>query len=242
VATRDIRPTLTHASCDVCGRTLLRGERAQVYLDGAAHRSVCELCTARAAHEGWVREGSLPTFDASNGGAERRGSLLRRLRHRSRSSGAPEAAQANGESVDADSSPADGGRARRGSQDESRRRRAFQHVREPRHVHAIPSGFEQRIAAAIEIFNASEHRRTVAGVARSLGAPWVAVRPLDGRPGLVQVVVAWELCWYRYEIDLSDELPAVRLAGQGYELDELDEAERRPNAASDDNGALSLIA
>jgi hypothetical protein len=243
VATRDIRPTLTHAACDVCGRTLLRGERAQVYLDGAAHRSVCELCTARAAQEGWVREGSVPTFDARNGGAERRGSLLRRLRQWSRSSSAPEAGDANGESVDAESSPVDGsrGRERRGAQDESRRRRAVRHVREPRHVHAIPSGFEQRIAAAIEIFNASEHRRTVAGVARSLGAPWVAVRPLDGRPGLVQVVVAWELCWYRYEIDLSDELPGVRLAGQGYELDELDEAERQPNAASDQNGALSLL-
>jgi hypothetical protein len=243
VATRDIRPTLTHASCDVCGRTLLRGERAQVYLDGAAHRSVCELCTARAAHEGWVREGSLPTFDPRNGGSERRGSLLRRLRHGSRSNPAPPAEGANGESIDTDSSPVDAssGRAPRRAQDESLRRRAVQHVREPRHVHAIPSGFEQRITAAIEIFNASEHRRTVAGVARSLGAPWVSVRPLDGRPGLVQVVVAWELCWYRYEIDLSDELPAVRLAGQGYELNELDEAERQPNAASDQNGALSLI-
>jgi hypothetical protein len=117
----------------------------------------------------------------------------------------------------------------------------LQHIREPRHVHAIPSGFEQRISAAIEVFNASEHRRTVAGVARSLGQPGVAVRPLDDRPGLVQIAVAWELCWYRYEVDLSDELPSVRLEGQGYELDELEQVERRLNASSDENGALSLI-
>ncbi len=109
-------------------------------------------------------------------------------------------------------------------------------------MHAIPTGYEQRVAAAIEIFNASEHRRTVAGVARSLGAPWVAVRPLDGRSGVVQVVVSWELCWYRYEIDLSDELPSVRLDGQGYELDELEQAERHANAASDEHGTLSLNA
>jgi hypothetical protein len=240
VATRDIRPTLTHAACDVCGRTLLRGERAQVYLDGAARRSVCELCTSRAAHEGWVREGSLPTFEGRNGGSERRGSLLRRFRPGSRQRPATEVADGDGGAVDppqAESSPS---RAHRSGSGESRRARAIQHVREPRHVHAIPAGAEQRISAAIDVFNTSEHRRTVAGVARSLGAPWVSVRPLDGRPGLVAIAVAWELCWYRYEVDLSDELPSVRLTGQGYELDELDEAERQPNASSDENGALGL--
>ncbi len=77
-------------------------------------------------------------------------------------------------------------------------------------------------------------------MARSLGAPEVSVRPLDERPGLVHVAVAWELCWYRYEVDLSDELPSVRLASQGYELHELEEAERHPNASSDENGALTL--
>jgi hypothetical protein len=204
-----------------------------------------------------VREGSVPTFDAGNGSSERRGSLLRRLRRSSRPKPAAESAVADGEGSDgesADGEGSDGGgadgdgtptagrrsRARRRVETEGSRRRAVQHVREPRHVHAIPSGFEQRISAAIEVFNASEHRRTVAGVARSLGAPGVSVRPLDGRPGLVQVVVAWELCWYRYEVDLSDELPSVRLAGQGYELDELEEAERQPNASSDENGALSV--
>ena len=35
------------------------------------------------------------------------------------------------------------------------------------------------------------------------------------------IVVSWELCWYRYEVDLSDGGAAVRLAGQGYELTEI---------------------
>ena len=38
---------------------------------------------------------------------------------------------------------------------------------------------------------------------------------------MVNIVVSWELCWYRYEVDLSDEVPAVRAAAQGYELTEL---------------------
>ncbi|HEV2062908.1 MAG TPA: hypothetical protein VGR12_08670, partial [Solirubrobacteraceae bacterium] len=51
--------TTSHAAvaCDVCGRTLLRGENADVFLAGGSRRMVCDLCTARATHEGWIREG-----------------------------------------------------------------------------------------------------------------------------------------------------------------------------------------
>jgi hypothetical protein len=188
-----------------------------------------------------VREGSTPTFDPRDGSSDRRGSLLRRLRSRGRPKPAP-----NGDAADDEASanvepppPARTLRPRRRAGSESSRARP-EHAREPRHVHAIPTGLEQRIAAAVEVFNASEHRRTVAGVARSLGAPGVAVLPLEARPGVVHIVVAWELCWYRYETDLSDEVPGVRLEGQGYELDELDALERHPNAASDEHGSLSF--
>ena len=57
--TKDIRPSTAHTICDVCGRTLLRGERSEVYIDGGARRSVCELCKSRALHEGWLREGTV---------------------------------------------------------------------------------------------------------------------------------------------------------------------------------------
>jgi hypothetical protein len=77
-------------------------------------------------------------------------------------------------------------------------------------------------------------------VARSLGMPTVAVSPSDVRASLVNVVVSWELCWYRYEVDLTDEVPSVRVAGQGYELEELTAEERQPNAVADDGGLLSL--
>jgi hypothetical protein len=106
-------------------------------------------------------------------------------------------------------------------------------------VRAIPTSAEHRIAFAIEAFNRSEHPRTVAGVARSLGLPSVSVRPVPGHPSVVHLVVAWELCWYRYEFDLADEDGGVRLAAQGQELDELSPTEREPNAVGDDQGRLA---
>ena len=105
-------------------------------------------------------------------------------------------------------------------------------------MRAVPMGAEQKIASAIEVFNSSEHRRTVAGVARSLGAPDVSIHPNEDHSSLVDIVVSWELCWYRYEVDLSDDQPAVRVAAQGYELDELTPREREPNASYDQHGAL----
>jgi hypothetical protein len=113
-------------------------------------------------------------------------------------------------------------------------------VREPRHVRAVPTSIEHKVSSAVELFNASEHPRTVAGIARSLGLPEVSVLPVEGAVSAVALLLAWELCWYRYEVDLSDEIPAVRVAGQGYELDELSPEERRPNAVADEYGTLSL--
>jgi hypothetical protein len=203
-------------ACDVCGRTLLRGEHADTYLAGGARRAVCELCSSRALHEGWVREGSIASYEPVETSPERR-SLLGRLRTRREN----------------------GGFESRGNDLDFRSPRPPR-PREPRHVHAIPTSVEHKVASAVDAFNASEHPRTVAGVARSLGAPGVSVRPSEARPSVVNVIVSWELCWYRYEIDLSDDGPNVRPAGQGYELDELAPEELEINAAADERGALTL--
>src|SRR5918999_2726988 len=76
--------TTSHAavSCDVCGRTLLRGEQAEPFIAGGTRRLVCNLCTARAANEGWIREGLADGLSVRHHRRERRGSLLRRLRDR----------------------------------------------------------------------------------------------------------------------------------------------------------------
>src|SRR5258707_15579314 len=80
---RQIATNQAAVVCDVCGRTLLRGEEAAVFLAGGARRVVCELCTPRAANEGWIREGvEQEKLEMRSRGRERRGSFLSRLRSR----------------------------------------------------------------------------------------------------------------------------------------------------------------
>jgi hypothetical protein len=236
VATRDIRTSTAYTVCDVCGRTLLRGERAEVYLHGGERHAVCELCKSRALHEGWIKEGTMPSYGDGDSRSERRRSLLGRLRSRrdGREAG-PEPAYELADPYEAPEPPPESPSPVAVPAPRRRER-----VREPRHVRAVPTSPEQKTASAVQLFNGSEHTRTVAGVARSLGLPAVSVLPSVTGPSLVIVVVSWELCWYRYEVDLSDEVPTVRVAGQGYELDELPAEERVANAVSDDNGVLAL--
>ena len=66
------------------------------------------------------------------------------------------------------------------------------------------------------------------------------MRPLADRPSVVAITVMWELSWYRFEIDLSDEAGGVRRDAQGDELSELDAEEQVVNAAADERGGLHL--
>jgi hypothetical protein len=253
----------------VCGRTLLRGENAEVYLTGGSRRSVCELCTERALHEGWVREGTVPAYDDGGLGGDRRRSLFGRLRGRRDVKPSPSASPTLADELDRRSwsearpafedpsellgepsperprrpSRSDRDSGRDSSRDNGRdagRGGAGARFREPRHVHAVPTNVEQKIASSVELFNRSEHPRTVAGVARSLGVPTVSVAESDARSSMMHIVVSWELCWYRYEVDLGSDRPAVRVADQGYELEELSPEELTPNAAADERGTLKL--
>ena len=231
----------------MCGRTLLRGERAQVYVGGGARRSVCELCTSRALHGGWIREGTLPEFDESTARPDRRRSLFGRLRPRREPlSRQNEWDEAPPEFADDDVSPAPAPPAPSRAPTPApvpatpRAPRPAGDARHSRNVRAVPTSVEHKIATAVDVFNGSEHPRTVAGIARSLGVPEASVLPVAGAPSVVNVVVAWELCWYRYELDLSDDDPQVQKAAQGYELSELAPEERCANAAVDEAGRLSL--
>jgi hypothetical protein len=234
--------TTSHAvvSCDVCGRTLLRGEHADVFLHGGQRRMVCDLCTPRAAHEGWIREG-LDDARVRDHGERRSRSLLGRLRSRLAEPATDEEAQeAPAEPVAETPEPAP------------------QPVPEPvapapepvpgaaesapaRSVHAVPTNADLKVARAVELFNGSEHPRTVMGVSRSLGAPVVAVRPSLTEGSVVTIVVAWELSWYRYEVDLGNEAAGVRVTEQGSELSELDPDDQTANAAADETGRLHLV-
>ena len=215
---RTISTSHTVVTCAVCGRTLLRGEHAEPFIAGGERRMVCELCAPRAVHEGWLREG----FDDVGTTGMRRGSrsrsLLSRLRQRTEGllfDNNDAEPSANG---DLELIP----------------------IAEPRQVHAVPTNAELKLTRAIELFNASEQARMIAGVARSLGEPTVSVRPSQTEGAVVSIVAAWEITWYRFEVDLGNEAAGVRQVENGTELYELDPDDLESNGAAFSDGALSL--
>jgi hypothetical protein len=251
---KSITTTYAAVACDVCGRTLLRGEHADPFIANGSRRMVCELCTARAANEGWIREGADNTLAARRNGPRGGRSLLERLRPRRDGAGrevtvvpARRRMSANVTRIDAGGAPgngADGAEIGADAPEEAMQVEPVAELephpapREPRHVRAVPTNADLKSARALDVFNASTHPRRIAGVARSLGVPMVSVLPSETEGAIVSIVVGWELCWYRYEVDLADEAAGVRVTAQGAELTELALAEQVPNAVADEHGRL----
>jgi hypothetical protein len=254
MATRSIVTSQPDIACGFCGRRLLRGEQPEVFITGAERRTVCELCAPRAMHEGWLREveGALPSNRPLRG---RRGrTLLDRLRQRrepgaagtgsaEQSGGAPDSEPyefLGAPSFAAPSRPAAFLGESFGEQDAAAEPQAAHEELE--HADWQPSGsLDRETQQAVRAFNASEQPRRIAGVARSLGHPEITVRASEQSAGRIWIVVAWELCWYRYEVDLDALPPGVSLAEQGMELDELPSEDRLANVAADERGELVAL-
>jgi hypothetical protein len=96
---------------------------------------------------------------------------------------------------------------------------------------------ELAIVEAADLFNGSPHRRTVAGVAKSLGAPSASIVPLSGVSGEMVVTVAWEISWYQYRVSPDAPQP-VRLAERGHDLEGLEASYQEWNAHLADDGRL----
>jgi hypothetical protein len=253
MATRSIVTSHPEVPCDVCGRRLLRGEQPDVFLSGGQRRTVCELCVPRATHEGWLREADDHSLTLRPAGPRRGRSLLGRLRQtrwpvaeRSAEDAAlpipaspPIAAMGREEDLyDFLDTPLSKARPVAATPRADRVNAAPR----PSPIEAVPTSGELKTERALEVFNGGEHPRRLAGVARSLGAPSARVAPQADSGSVVAIVVAWELCWYRYEVDLGEESAGARLIAQGMELDELSSEDRVANAAIDERGALSLLA
>jgi hypothetical protein len=281
MATRAIVTSHPVVACDVCGRSLLRGENPDVFLAGGQRRTVCELCIPRAAAGGWLREADNHASSVRPTRTRRAGSLFGRLRQLREPPPPPrrESATAAGNGATEDDLSQEGlyDFLEGGSIERSEAHEHELYIGSPqaegsgegtehadsqtdpfleeadgllagssRPVRAgQPATFttsgELKVARALEVFNAGEQPRRVAGVARSLGAPTVTVRPLEESGGTVAIVVAWELCWYRYQVDLGDEAAGPQLVAQGMELDELPDEDRLANAAADERGELSPL-
>jgi hypothetical protein len=187
-------------SCAVCGRTILRGERAADYVDDDGERAlVCPLCKPRAEQADWVPAEKAGTVSRHQGGRRRVGAGLReRLTRATEAAGARFARRAESDGTVAAEAPPP-----------------------PRRI------------SPLERFNASPEARKVAGLARSLGAPKVAVRD---RAGAKLITVAWELSWYQWEVHGE----TVRQIATGREIEELAEHDREWNAVVGEDGSVRV--
>jgi hypothetical protein len=96
---------------------------------------------------------------------------------------------------------------------------------------------ELAVVEAADLFNQTDFRRTVAGIAKSLGAPHASIRPLSGVSGEVVITIAWDISWYQYRVT-PDSAQPVRLAERGHELADLEVSYQRWNAKIEDDGRL----
>jgi len=97
---------------------------------------------------------------------------------------------------------------------------------------------EKAMVEAAELFNSSAFRRTVAGIAKSLGEPKASVVPLSGVNAEVVVTVAWDISWYQYRVTPESGQP-VRLAERGHDPRELESMFTSWNARLTPDGRLA---
>ncbi len=96
---------------------------------------------------------------------------------------------------------------------------------------------ELAIVDAADVFNASDYRRTIGGIAKSLGKPKVSLVHLSGLNPELVITVCWDISWYQYRVS-TDAAQPVRLTGRGYDPGELDPSFTVWNAHIEDGGRV----
>jgi hypothetical protein len=247
------------ATCAVCGRTILDGERIHAYVSAAGSHDVCPLCAPRAAAAGWlpadqVEAEVLPVppkrslLDRFLGRRERDDDGVEEPAEPGFEPAAPVAESDLAEEVVAveEPSPRRFGRRRVAAPEAEVEPEAEP---EPA-LRPDPAGPGMRTRSrplddaeadlspisrferAILRFNVSEAGRTVAGLTRTLGQPSVSVGASASGAQDVRITVAWEISWYQWGVDLGDELRPVFQIAKGYEVSELDASARQWNATA----------
>ena len=217
---------LPDPACAVCGRRLLPGERPITFLTRDGEEvEVCELCKARAEAAGWLRPDEAAAAGGVTAGRDRRrsrgaqvfGGFLGRRQ---------QAQEHDPEEPQPDHAP-EPWAAAAGGQPEP----------EPE-LEPPPTG--TTVADAVYAFNHSDHRRTVAGLTRTLGAPRATglLRKGNGDGDAVRLTIAWEITWYQWEVSVSGRNHEVRESGKGDTIDQLGTADRAWNLMAAADGTL----
>ncbi|MFL5930139.1 MAG: hypothetical protein ACJ75P_02680 [Gaiellaceae bacterium] len=96
---------------------------------------------------------------------------------------------------------------------------------------------ELALVDAADLFNASDYRRTVGGIAKSLGSPRASIVQLAGVNAELVITVAWDISWYQYRVTPDAPQP-VRLEQRGHDLAELGHQYQAWNAHLEDDGRV----
>jgi len=96
---------------------------------------------------------------------------------------------------------------------------------------------EIALVEAAELFNATQFRRTIAGVAKALGEPQASITPLAGVHSEMVLTFAWDISWYQYRVSPESSQP-VRVAERGSDIAELDASFQDWNATVTDDGRV----
>ena len=257
-------------SCDVCGRTILKGEQVHDYVAPQGQRlSVCVLCRSQAEASGWIPADQFGAIPHEPPGRARRGQALRqrlgraaaRARGARRSSGPPEAKQpeapTQSEAEEAGGAPRAKPAEPQGEAEKERRHEQRPKPRPPRQqAQRNPKRQPtkqpaQRRTPRPRRGPEAIMRRAVERFNSSEERRKVAglIRSLgepqaavrpDASRQLALVTVAWELSWYQWEVSGDGDGDTVREVAQGKEVSELAEESRTWNAAVDEEGNLRL--
>jgi hypothetical protein len=96
---------------------------------------------------------------------------------------------------------------------------------------------ELAVVEAADLFNGSQFRRQVGGIAKSLGEPKASIIPLGGVNRELVITIAWDISWYQYRVALDSAQP-VRLADRGLEIEELEGSATSWNARVEPDGRI----
>jgi len=96
---------------------------------------------------------------------------------------------------------------------------------------------EIALVEAAELFNASQFRRTIAGVAKALGEPRVSITPLSGVNAELVLTFAWDISWYQYRVSPESAQP-VRISERGHDIAELEPGYQGWNAVVGEDGRV----
>ncbi len=216
-------------TCAICGRRLLPGERPIAFItrDGA-EVEVCELCKPRAEASGWLRPEEAAAAGGTAAGRDRRRNRGAQVLGGLWSRRQP----ATGEEPVVEPTAPQG---RRGPEPA-----ADQDFEPEPDLEPAPPPTSTSVADAVYAFNHSDHRRTVAGLTRTLGAPRATalVRKGNGDADVVRLTIAWELTWYQWEVSVSGRGHEVRESGKGDTIDQLGSADRAWNLMAAVDGTL----